>query len=400
MNIAIISLYYKPIWPGYGTRLTQLYVDQATNVGNNVTILTGRIPQEFKVEKKYRQKKFQEKIGKGLLEIHRLWGPNSKHEGLIKRTLIYSIFLFECYFKILFSKKFDVIIGMHPYPPFFIPIIFLSKFKRIKFVMEEADLWPDMLWELKIIKNRTFYNIISKFSIWSYKLSDLVLVITEEIKSGLDKYLSESNIEVLPLAVDTRIFHPQESSSELYDEKFVVMYSGILSPNYDFDIILNAAKMIHDPNILFVISGMGELKNEIKKQILEKKLTNVKIEPPVETIDEVVTKLNRADVLILGMHNNIQAQTAHPSKLFEFMACGKPIVCSCTGAPRRLLDSAKAGILVDPQNNESFSQAILSLYDSIEQRKILGLNGRKFVEENFSLNIFENKLQKFLHKLF
>ena len=400
MNIAIISLYYKPIWPGYGTRSTQLYVDQATNVGNNVTILTGRIPQEFKAEKKYRQKKFQEKIGKGSLEIHRLWAPNLKHEGLIKRTLIYSIFLFECYFKILFSKKFDVIIGMHPYPLFFIPIIFLSKFKKIKFVMEEADLWPDVLWELKIIKNRTFYNIISKFSILSYKLSDLVLVITEEIKSGLDKYLSESNIKVLPLAVDTRIFYPQEASSKLYNEKFVVMYSGILSPNYDFDIILNAAKIINEPNILFIISGTGELKNEIEKQILEKKLTNVKIEPPVETIDEVVTKLNRADVLILGMHNNIQAQTAHPSKLFEFMACGKPIICSCTGATRRLLDSAKAGILVEPQNYESFSQAIISLYDSIEQQKILGLNGRKFVEENFSLSIFENKLQTFLHKLF
>jgi len=132
VNIAILSLYYKPIWPGYGTRSTQLYVDQATNVGNNVTILTGRIPQEFKVEKKYRQKKYQEKIGKGSLEIHRLWIPNSKHDGLIKRTLIYSIFLFECYFKILFSKKFDVIIGMHPYPPFFIPIIFSFKIQKNK----------------------------------------------------------------------------------------------------------------------------------------------------------------------------------------------------------------------------------------------------------------------------
>ncbi len=399
MNIAIISLYYKPIWPGHGTRSVQLYADQAANVGNDVTVLTGRIPKEFKTDDVFRQKLFQEKIGKGLVNVHRLWTPNSNHEGLFKRTYIYSIFLLQCYFKILFSKKFDVIIGMHPYPPFFIPIIYLSKFKKIKFIMEEADLWPDLLWELKIIKNKTIYNFISKLSIISYRLSDLVLVITDEIKEGLDKYFSKSNIEVMPLAVDTKTFIPILSNEKHKNQKFIVMYSGILSPNYDFDIILNTANIIQNPNIEFIISGKGELKKQIEKDIIEKKLSNVKLEPPVETIEEVVLKLNRADILILGMHDNLQASTAHPSKLFEFLACGKPVVCSCVGAPRRLLESANAGILVKPQNFEAFAEAIMNLYNSNEQRNYFGTNGRKFIEENFSLDVFEKNLERILKQI-
>jgi glycosyltransferase involved in cell wall biosynthesis len=399
VNIAIISLYYKPIWPGYGTRSTQLYVDQATNVGNDITVFTGRIPKEFKVEKRYREKISKENIGNGSLQIHRLWGPNFKHEGLIKRTLVYSLFLFECFFKILFSKKLDIIIGMHPYPPFFIPIILLSKLKKIKFVMEEADLWPDVLWELKIIKNKFVYDVISKFSVWSYKLSDLVLVITDEIKEGLDKYLSKSNVKVLSLAVDTNLFHPTELTKKNPNKKFTVMYNGILSPNYDFDIILNSAELINNSDIEFIIAGKGELKNKIIDKIHEKKLQNIVVEDPVETMEEVVLKLNRADVLILGMHDYMQAKTAHPSKLFEFMACGKPIVCSCKGAPRRLLEAAKAGILVEPQNYKEFSDAIMSIYNSHEYQQVFGSNGRKFVESNFSLSAFEIKLQTILKKL-
>ena len=91
MNIAIISLYYKPIWPGYGTRSVQLYADQAANVGNDVTVLTGRIPKEFKTDDVFRQKLFQEKIGKGLVNVHRLWTPNSNHEGLFSRPCNQSI---------------------------------------------------------------------------------------------------------------------------------------------------------------------------------------------------------------------------------------------------------------------------------------------------------------------
>jgi glycosyltransferase involved in cell wall biosynthesis len=393
MNIVSISLYYKPIWPGFGTRFSELLVDESVNSNHNVTLYTGRIPKSVQVEKKFRLKKLVEKLPTGSLIINRLWTPDLKHEGIGKRTIAYLSFTVQCFFKILFAKNVDLIMGLYPYPPFFISIILLAKLKKINFILVEADLWPDNLKELGVVKNSILYSIISKLSIWAYNMSDMVIVITDELQQGLKKYFKDySKLKVLNLATNTEIFKPLTNIKKKYGDIFVVMYSGILSPNYDFDIILNTAKKLSNENILFVISGAGELKTNIEGKIQKLNLKNVIMEEPVKKLDDLIIKLNSADILVMGMNDNLQAKTAHPSKIFEFMACGKPIVCSTTGATKNLIQNSNSGIVVDPGNLEQFAESILRLYNSKDQRQILGNNGLEFIKKNHSLDSFREKL--------
>jgi len=401
MNIISISLYYKPIWPGFGTRFSELLVDESVNSGHNVTLYTGRIPKSIEVDKKFRLKKLTEKFSQGTLTVNRLWTLDLKHEGLMKRTFTYFGFMFQCFFKVLFAKNTDLIMGLYPYPPFFLSILFLAKLKKINFILVEADLWPDNLWELGIIKNSTLFSLIKKMSIWAYNLSDMVIVITDELYDGLKKYFDNtSKLKVLNLATDTKIFKPIQNKIRKYGDIFVVMYSGILSPNYDFDIILNSAKKLENENILFVISGAGEIKNEVENKIKKLNLKNVKMEEPVKKMDDLIVKLNAADILIMGMNDNMQAKTAHPSKVFEFMACGKPIVCSTTGATKKLILNSNSGIVVEPGNVQQFTESILLLYNSEDQRKNLGNNGLEYIKKNHSLESFREKLSSLIDSCF
>lgn len=401
MKILSISLYYKPIWPGFGTRFSELLVDETAKLGHDVILLTGRIPKSIEVDKKFRLKKTTVKFPQNTLTINRLWTLDLKHEGLAKRTLTYFVFVSQCFFKVLFSKNVDLIMGLYPYPPFFLSILFLAKLKRINFVLIEADLWPDNLQELGIIKNSTLFSLIKKLSIWAYNMSDLVIVITDELYNGLKKYFENpSKLKVLNLATNTEIFKPIQNKIRKYGDTFVVMYSGILSPNYDFDIILNSAKKLEGKNILFIISGAGEIKKEIENKIKKLNLKNVKMEEPVKKIDDLIIKLNAADILVMGMNDNMQAKTAHPSKVFEFMACGKPIICSTNGATKNLILNSNSGIVVEPGNSEQFVQSILTLYNSEEQRKNLGNNGLEYVKKHHSIEIFRKKLSLLLDSLF
>jgi glycosyltransferase involved in cell wall biosynthesis len=394
VNILAISLYYKPIWPGFGTRTPELFVDQLANIGNNITLFTGRVPKDKQFQTEFSEKKSTQNFGKGKIEIQRLWSPNLTHESFFSRFLVYSIFILQVYFKILFSKNFDSSLLLHPFPPFFVSILYLLKLKKIKSVIMQADLWPDNVWELKVITNKTFYNIIKKLTIKAFQLSDVVLTITDQIKNKMMNYeIDPKKINVLELAIDTDIFHPINSSKK-NDQKFTVLYNGIFSPNYDFDIILNSAKNLDDDNIEIILAGDGELKNYLINRIQDQKILNVKILSPVKTTEEMISRLNEANLLILGMKNNLQGETAHPSKLFEFMSCGKPILCSCIGAPKKLIENAECGFTVEPGDYETFSQKILEMKNSVQALETFGKNGRNYVIEHHSLPQFREKLSK------
>jgi len=100
------------------------------------------------------------------------------------------------------------------------------------------------------------------------------------------------------------------------------------------------------------------------------------------------------------MNDNLQANSAHPSKIFEFMACGKPLVVSCNGAVKKLLTESNGGIVIKPGNHEEFAHAILDLINSKEKRNILGKNSRIYIEKFHSIKSFRKNLDEFYEKLF
>jgi glycosyltransferase involved in cell wall biosynthesis len=166
---------------------------------------------------------------------------------------------------------------------------------------------------------------------------------------------------------------------------FKVLYIGALSLAYDFDYVLRAAKLLaSESGIRFVIQGEGDLGDSLQVKVGEMGLENVDVVLKVVSRVEVAELLSSADALLLPLRS--YDYTGISSKLYEYQASGKPIICCSRGQPARYVSETRSGIVVEPGDFEGLAEAILHLYRSREAAERLGEAGRRFVEENLSLN--------------
>jgi glycosyltransferase involved in cell wall biosynthesis len=95
-------------------------------------------------------------------------------------------------------------------------------------------------------------------------------------------------------------------------------------------------------------------------------------------------------------------KTVLPTKLLEFMACGRPVILGVDGEARKILDQARAGISVEPQNANELSTAIITLAANPQMCERFGQNGRNYIVQHFSreqtafryLGVLENLLKE------
>jgi glycosyltransferase involved in cell wall biosynthesis len=180
------------------------------------------------------------------------------------------------------------------------------------------------------------------------------------------------------------------------------MYSGIFSELYDFDTLLESAKFLSkNEKILFVIRGGGELRDYIIRKIEKMKLKNVVVLGRLDSPYELINILNCADIFIVPMKKNIPiwSDIAIPSKIYEFLSCGKPVICCARGATQELIKNTKAGIIIRTGNSQLLSEAILKLFFDRVLRSQLGENARKSALKEFEISKVINRIELILKSL-
>ncbi|GAG05778.1 unnamed protein product, partial [marine sediment metagenome] len=105
-----------------------------------------------------------------------------------------------------------------------------------------------------------------------------------------------------------------------------------------------------------------------------------------------------SDVCLVSLSRIDFLAYALPSKLFEFMACGRPIILSAKGASRQLIESAQCGIGVEPEQPEALAEAILKLHRDQSLGEQLGRNGRRFAASNMDRTKFAIKYEQILEQ--
>jgi len=162
---------------------------------------------------------------------------------------------------------------------------------------------------------------------------------------------------------------------------------------YDFDCVLKAAKLLSSENrIKFVIQGEGELGDYLKFKVKEMNLQNTDIILKVVSRAKVAEILSSADVLLLPLKDLKYPSIS--SKLYEYQASGKPIICCARGQPKQYITKTGSGVIVNPGDYKSLSNAIVSLLNNRDVAEKLGNAGRKYVEENLSCEKIGLKLEE------
>jgi len=391
MNILIIHQYYLREGESGISRFNQFAKYWAKN-NHKITViagtthhLTGEVGREI-----YKGKIFKkEKSGKNI-EIIRTYVSPNYNKNFFTRLIAYFTFFISSTFTALFSGKQDIIIATSP--PLFVGITgyITSRLKRIPLIFEVRDLWPDFAIAVGVLKNKFLIKLSYSLEKFVYKKANLINVLSPAFLQILKKKkkVPESKIVYLPNGADFDLMSPGFKNNWVrkkygWQSKFIVLYVGAHGLANCLDLILGTAKITKDyKDIIFVLIGDGMLKPKLVARAEKENLKNVFFLDPVPK-EEIGDYINASDVCTAVLKKVYR--TTYPNKVFDYMACAKPIVLPIDGAVRELVvDKAKAGIYAEPENAQEFKKAILKLYSNPNLAKFYGENGYLYVKENFS----------------
>jgi len=178
--------------------------------------------------------------------------------------------------------------------------------------------------------------------------------------------------------------------------KFVVLYSGGFSIAYDFEQIFKAAKIVEDldDNVEFVIQGKGELLGSMRSKVNELNVKNLRIVDKLLSREAVAELLGQADVLILPLVDFKIPYRGMSSKLYEYQAVGKPVICCSRGVPKDYVEETNSGLVVYPGDHKALAKAVIELKENSRVARVMGENGRKYVEHEASIEAIGLKMKE------
>jgi colanic acid biosynthesis glycosyl transferase WcaI len=387
--ILFITSYYPPENGAAAASVSETAM-RLVKRGHQVTVLTtvpnypsGIVPPE------YRGRLIQEEEQDGVAVV-RVWSyisPNTSFLGRIVPQLS-----FACLAPLLGWKAVghpDVIIMRSP--PLFNAIAgrILAWVKRCPFVFVVADLWPEAAVQLGALRNRALIQL-SEWLEWStYQQAGLVWVVTAWIRDALIRRgLPSERILLLTNGVDTAKFRPlsqAQARAELgWDDRFAVLYVGTHGLTHGLRTVLDAAEHLRDrDDIRFVLVGDGSEKADLIAEAQKRGLKNVEFLDPLPH-GLVPTLLAAGDACLAMVRKAPVAEGILPIKMYEAMACARPIILAVDGEARRIAEEeAGAAIYVEPENATALASAVLYLHEHPDQAAILGVRGRAYVEGRF-----------------
>jgi len=392
IHVLIISQYFPPDISGGSTRAYN-YAKCLVDQNYDVTVITAPPHQHAAVPKEYRGKLTCKEKMDGI-NLIRVWIPSLLHSSVRNSTILVCSFLLSSLFPI-FSVKADIILAFEPNLFSIIPAYIYSKLRGGKVIRIVDDLWPELLYERGIIKSRFARSILDRLAKFSYSYPKYLIPLNEEVKKVIHKSYDIKNdkIVVIEHGVNTDVFTYNE---RIREQNFILMYSGSLVESYDFDIIINAAKKLKNRNIKFVVRGKGKLLSYLLEEKKKFQLDNLVIDTEFISHERLVKVLGTADVLLAPMRKGENLNSSLPTKILEYQAIGRPIICCSDGAIGDYIERTKSGIKTDCEDLNAFVDAILKLEANPQLCKTLGDNARNFVEQNLTFEKIGKRLSKII----
>ena len=393
-KILIISQYFPPDISGGGTRAYNYAMCLAKNF--DVTVITAFPHLHNKVSNEYRWK-ITKKEQMANFSVIRVRVPSLLHSSTRNRILLHFSFLTNSLIP-LWSIKPEIIFASEPNLLSIIPAYFYSKLRGGKVIRVVDDLWPEVLYERNIVKNKFFKIFLNRLAKFSYTFPSIILPLTEEAAQHIISLykISKEKIIVIQHGVNTEIFKPSPKNNQ---NEFIIMYSGALVESYDFDIIFEAAKILKNENIKFIIRGKGILQDYLVTRKNQFNLEKVIIDEEIVSEQKLIKKLNEADVFVVPMKNDKFLNMSLPTKILEYQALGKPIICCSDGAPGNYVKKTDTGIKVKSGNIKELVDAIIYLQNNEEIRNHFGRNGKEIVDEKLTFDKIGKRLSSLIQTL-
>lgn len=385
MRLAILTQYYPPEMGAAQARLSQLAARFAAR-GHEVFVVTAMpsYPQG-RVYAGYGG--FWRREAANGITIIRSFVVPSKSAGLVPRLASYfSFVLSSLLVGSLALPKVDYLLTESP--PLFLGITgyFLSRLKRARWIFNVSDLWPDSAVQLGVVRESWLLQLARNLEAACYRNAWLVTGQSLGILEDIQRRFPSIRTFHLSNGVDTSVFRPDRRSETTrqtmgVDGSCLVLYAGLHGLAQGLDQILEAADALrNEPGLRFVLMGDGPEKEKLLAEAGKRVLPNLTFQEP-RPFDEMPAILASADILLVTLKMHIPG--AVPSKLYEAMGTGRPVILVASGEAAGIITKHDVGIVVQPGDTAGLSRAVKSLRDDPELRRKLGENARRAAEAHY-----------------
>ena len=395
MKILYVSQYFPPEMGAPSARASELCRHWA-RMGHDATVLTGFpnhptgvVPEEWRA--RLRHLHYTETIDGVRVVRTWLWPlPNRKaHE----RILNYASFCVSAAVSGLFLKKPDVVIATSPQLLCALSGWWLAWWKRVPFVFEVRDLWPESLAAVGAgSEGSMLHRTLAAIAGFLYRHAHRIVVVAPAFKDHLIRYwnVPSAKISIVENGVEADLFRLDPAALDerrklKLEDRFVICYIGTMGNAHGLDTLIAAAKDLQTalPSAMFLLIGEGADKERIVELAAASGLTNIMFlgQQPRETIPSYVSA---SDLCLVMLKKTELFKTVIPTKLLEYMACERPVVVAVDGQARKIIEEAGAGVFVEPEDSQALVKAIMELAKNPQQRRQMGASGRHYIVTGFS----------------
>jgi glycosyltransferase involved in cell wall biosynthesis len=314
----------------------------------------------------------------------------SANKGFVRRTANYVSFMVSAVLQCWRVKNVDLVVSTSP--QFFCGMggYFVSRLKRRPWVLEIRDLWPESIIAVGAITNRRVIRMLEGIESFLYRKADRIVSLTNAFKRHImARGIPAEKIAIVTNGADLERYVQGERMNDLRKELeldegvFLASYIGTHGMAHGLGTVLRAAKRLEgEPGIRFLLVGDGAERERLLKEKEEMGLTDV-IMLGQQPKERMPLFLSATDACLVLLIKSELFKTVLPSKIFEAMAMGRPIVLGVEGESRELIEEGGCGMCIEPENDEELAEAILNLAKNPDMAKKLGEQGKRYVASRF-----------------
>lgn len=335
--------------------------------GHDVTVITcaPNFPKG-RVFDGYKNRLCQSETMAGI-HVIRVWTYITANEGFFKRIMDYLSFMFSATLAAPFVRAVDVVVGTSPQFFTVCAAYLISRLKTVPFIFELRDLWPESIKAVGAMHNSMAIRLLEHIEMFLYHKAARIVSVTHSFKSTLIRRgVDSSKIAVVTNGVDLSRFKPMSKDPELVrifrlEGKFVAGYVGTHGMAHHLETLLDVAELLRQENgsdvFHLIMLGDGARKNSLVEDAKRRGLDNVTF---IDTVpkDQVTRYWSLLDVSIIHLKRTELFATVIPSKLFESMAMGLPVLLGVYGEAATIVQKEGVGLVFEPENAAQLAEIL------------------------------------------
>ena len=283
----------------------------------------------------------------------------------------------------------------------------MSAIQGSQFILDIRDIWPDSAVAAgQLNKNSKLYKFGKLIEQWLYQKSDLITCVSMPMAEYIKGFTKIDKVVVIYNGVPNQYLHNEsylnENNQDLFqDNKINITYLGNMGYVQNLQVVLEAAKQIQDelPEVVLYLIGDGIEKTKLEKFRKANLLDNVVIVGPVAK-EQAMQLMRKSSALFFQLKDDMVMEKTVPSKVFDYMTAGKPILFGIKGEGKMILEQVKGNIYYQPDSAESFINAVRKLKKNYKQLSKYARENMVIVEKYYTRENMVDKLEKHFQELF